>query len=147
MTAGLYWQPIYRDIVQLGERLHDAQEVGGSSPSVPIFVIIQHLAYRMICIRYCRRSEALRALSASEKRSEKTRRASSPFLSRSFFRGAELLHIAEWPSGKAASSHGVSCRFDSDLCNFGVLVHSGERLPCKQKRRVRNPQCSIHMSP
>ena len=29
----------YRDIVQLGEHLHDAQEVGGSKPSVPIRIL------------------------------------------------------------------------------------------------------------
>ena len=33
----------YRDIVQLGEHLHDAQEVGGSKPSVPIWSIVRVL--------------------------------------------------------------------------------------------------------
>ena len=56
-----------------------------------------------------------------------------------------LLNTAEWPRGKAASSHGVSCRFDSDLCNFGALAHSEEHLFCKQKAAGSKPAGSIQI--
>ena len=56
-----------------------------------------------------------------------------------------IKYFAEWPSGKAASSHGVSCRFDSDLCNFGALAHSGEHLFCKQKAAGSKPAGSIQI--